>query len=50
MRKLMVDAIIAGGNVTVPIGRTVGSTFKNLPLVHRIQEEWLHHCLLLLPF
>jgi len=32
MRKLMVDAIIAGGNVTVPTGKTVGSTFKNLSL------------------
>jgi hypothetical protein len=32
MRKQMVDAIIVGGNVTVPTGKTVGSTFKNLPL------------------
>ena len=28
----MVSAIIAGGNVAVPIGRDVGSTFKHLPL------------------
>jgi hypothetical protein len=31
-RKLMVAAIIAGGNVTVPTGKTVGATFQNLPL------------------
>jgi hypothetical protein len=28
----MVAAIIAGGNVTVPTGKTVGATFKKLPL------------------
>lgn len=32
VRKLMVAAIIAGGNVTVPTGKTVGATFQNLPL------------------
>ncbi len=32
LRALMVAAIIVGGNVTVPIGRTVGATFQNLPL------------------
>jgi hypothetical protein len=32
LRKLMVAAIIAGGNVTVPIDRTVGATFQHLPL------------------
>ena len=32
IRKLMVAAIIAGGNVTVPTGKTVGATFKKLPL------------------
>jgi Protein of unknown function (DUF3089) len=32
MRKLMVASIIAGGNVTVPTGKTVGSTFNNLSL------------------
>ena len=31
-RRLVVAAIIAGGNVTVPTGRTVGGTFRNLPL------------------
>ena len=31
MRKLMVDAIIAGGNVTVPTGKTVGSTSRTCP-------------------
>ncbi len=28
----MVAAIIAGGNVTVPTGKTVGATFQHLPL------------------
>ncbi len=32
LRKLLVAAIIAGGNVTVPTGKTVGATFKHLPL------------------
>ena len=32
VRKLVVAAIIAGGNVTVPTGKTVGSTFQHLPL------------------
>jgi hypothetical protein len=32
VRKLMVAAIIAGGNVTVPTGKTVGATFQKLPL------------------
>lgn len=32
VRKLMVAAVIAGGNVTVPTGKTVGATFKTLPL------------------
>ncbi len=32
IRTLMVTAIIAGGNVTVPTGKTVGATFKDLPL------------------
>jgi CDGSH-type Zn-finger protein len=32
VRNLMVTAIIAGGNVTVPTGKAVGATFKNLPL------------------
>ena len=32
LRARMVSAVIAGGNVTVPVGRDVGSTFKHLPL------------------
>jgi hypothetical protein len=32
VRKLVVAAIIAGGNVTVPTGKTVGVTFQHLPL------------------
>ncbi len=32
LRGQLVSAIIAGGNVAVPIGRNVGSTFKHLPL------------------
>jgi hypothetical protein len=32
LRGQMVSAVIAGGNVAVPIGRDVGSTFKHLPL------------------
>jgi hypothetical protein len=32
LRRLVVAAIIAGGNVTVPTGKTVGGTFQNLPL------------------
>lgn len=32
LRNLMVTAIIAGGNVTVPSGKTEGATFQNIPL------------------
>jgi len=32
LRTRVVSAIIAGGNVAVPIGRTVGATFHHLPL------------------
>ena len=32
LRRQMVSSIIAGGNVTVPVGRDVGSTFKHLSL------------------
>jgi hypothetical protein len=32
LRARTVVAILAGGNVTVPIGRTVGATFRHLPL------------------
>jgi hypothetical protein len=31
LRKLMVGAILLGGNVNVPKGKTVGATFKNVP-------------------
>jgi hypothetical protein len=32
LRHQMVAAIIAGGNVTVPDGRTEGATFQNIPI------------------
>ncbi len=32
LRARMVTAILAGGNVTVPVGAVVGSTFRHLPL------------------
>ena len=35
LRSRMVSAIIAGGNVAVPTGRTVGSTFRNIALCTR---------------
>jgi hypothetical protein len=31
LRKRMVSAILLGGNVQVPVGRTVGGTFRNIP-------------------
>jgi hypothetical protein len=31
LRKRMVSAIILGGNVQVPVGKTVGGTFKHIP-------------------
>jgi pimeloyl-ACP methyl ester carboxylesterase len=31
VRKLLVSALIIGGNVEVPIGKVVGSTFKHIP-------------------
>ena len=30
-RKLLVSAMLFGGNVTVPVGRTVGGSFQNIP-------------------
>ena len=30
-RRLLVSAIILGGNVTVPVGRTVGGSFRHIP-------------------
>jgi hypothetical protein len=38
LRSRMVSAIIAGGNVTVPSGRTVGSTFHHIPLCTSTSE------------
>ncbi len=32
LRKLMVSAILLGGNVTVPVGRDVGGSFTHIPL------------------
>jgi hypothetical protein len=32
VRRRLVLAILAGGNVTVPVGQDVGATFKHLPL------------------
>ena len=32
VRSRLVTAILAGGNLQVPAGRTVGATFKNIPL------------------
>jgi hypothetical protein len=32
VRKLMVSAILLGGNVTVPIGKTVGGSFRHIPV------------------
>jgi len=32
LRKLMVSAILLGGNVTVPIGKNIGGSFRHLPL------------------
>jgi len=31
LRKLMVSAILLGGNVTIPIGKTVGGSFRHIP-------------------
>ncbi len=31
LRKLMLSALILGGNVQVPVGRTVGGSFTNIP-------------------
>jgi hypothetical protein len=32
LRQRLVTAILAGGNLQVPIGKTVGATFKSIPL------------------
>ena len=49
LRGQMVSAIIAGGNVAVPIGRNVGSTFKHLPLCTSTGQDLVRHRLLELP-
>jgi hypothetical protein len=43
LRHLMLGAIIAGGNVTVPTGKTVGATFKNIPICGATQKT---HCVI----
>jgi hypothetical protein len=32
VRKLLVSAMLLGGNVTVPVGKTVGGSFKHVPM------------------
>ncbi len=39
LRKRTVVAILAGGNVTVPAGKTVGATFAHLPLCTRAGQN-----------
>jgi pimeloyl-ACP methyl ester carboxylesterase len=38
VRKLLVSAIILGGNVTVPIGKGVGGSFENIPACRSATE------------
>jgi hypothetical protein len=38
LRKLLVSAIILGGNVEVPTGRTVGGTFQHIPACQSASE------------
>lgn len=38
VRKRMVSAIILGGNVQVPIGRTVGGSFRHIPTCAKASE------------
>jgi hypothetical protein len=38
LRRRLVSAIMAGGNVTVPAGKLVGATFRALPLCAAITE------------
>jgi hypothetical protein len=38
LRKLVVSAIIAGGNVQVPTGKTVGGSFKKIPLCASVNQ------------
>jgi Protein of unknown function (DUF3089) len=43
LRKRIVLMILAGGNVTVPTGKTVGSTFRHLPLCTASGQD---HCVI----
>ena len=38
LRAQMVSAILLGGNVTVPVGRTSGGTFANIPACTNVQR------------
>jgi hypothetical protein len=38
LRKLMVSAILLGGNVTVPVGRDVGGSFRHIPTCSSARE------------
>jgi pimeloyl-ACP methyl ester carboxylesterase len=38
VRRLLVSAILLGGNVTVPEGGTVGGDFKNIPACRRAKQ------------
>jgi hypothetical protein len=38
LRKRLVSAVILGGNVTVPIGKTVGGSFTNVPACASLSE------------
>jgi len=41
LRKQMVSAVLLGGNVLVPKGKTVGGDFQNIP---SCQVAWQTHC------
>ena len=43
LRARTVVAILAGGNVTVPATKTVGATFKHLPLCTTADADGVHH-------
>ena len=43
VRKLMVSAVILGGNVQVPVGKTVGGSFKNIPTCGSVTQT---HCVI----
>jgi hypothetical protein len=38
VRRRLVSAIILGGNVTVPIGRTVGGSFQHIPACRAVRQ------------